>query len=101
MQITKALAAYLADCQIGLSAQTVSAYAHNLERLAADLRRRRVTQIKAITAEHLRQYFAELRTATGHKPQAAHGYSANTIHQHYRTIRTWLNWCVRRELRPD
>lgn len=98
MQISKAIAAYLADCRVGLAVPTVAVYGRNLERLAAALRRRRVRKLKAITPEHLTEYFSDLRGARGHKPQAAGGYSANTVHQHFRSVRTWLNWCVRRGL---
>jgi site-specific recombinase XerD len=101
MLIADALEDYLQDCRIGLSAATVSVYAHNLYRLRDQLAGQQIGMVEAITSAHLRNYFAELGAARGHKPQAAAGYSTSTIHQHYRTVRTWLNWCVTQRLRSD
>jgi len=96
MNVDAALQSYLADCRIGLSAATLAIYERNLTRLAGFCRQRRIGRLERLRVDDLREHFVGLKGAVGDQPQAADGYSASTLHQHYRTIRTWLNWCVKR-----
>lgn len=96
--VKSALQAFLKDCRIGLSAYTLRNYSYNLQRLAAFLREQHVGRLDRITSEHLRAYltrFQELpiQKRVGQKPP-----SKATVHQVYRVMRTWLNWCVRQQL---
>lgn len=88
MRLQACLEAYLDDCQVGLSPITAALYRRNLQPLVDWLAAQRVARLDRLTTPRLRSYFADLQTGRA-KP-----YSLNTLHQRYRTIRTWLNWCV-------
>jgi site-specific recombinase XerC len=96
MRLPECLSAYLADCQVGLSPLTSSLYARNIQPLVEWLLANDVLCLDQLSTAHLRAYFANLQ-ATQHGPRGQ-PYSQNTIHQRFRSIRTWLNWCVAQSL---
>ncbi len=96
MLLSQALQRYLQDCRIGLSPCTTRNYAYNLTRLIKWLSCRQVLSLIQLTVDDLRDYLVELRQAPGQRRGRGRPFSLATIHQVYRTTRTWLNWCVAR-----
>lgn len=98
MLVSDALHIFLQDCQIGLSPLTVRNYTYNLERLTAYLAERGVKSLGRIKANHLRNYLAHLSQQPTQKRGHHQPPSIATLHQSYRVIRAWLNWCVEQGL---
>ncbi len=80
------VSSYLDDCALGLSPNTVESYRWNLDALIEFLSSLRVRSLLRVTADHLRAFFRHLQEQ---------GYSPNTVHQHYRTVRAFFAWCIR------
>lgn len=77
------VAEYLADCRVGLSANTVSNYRWALDHLLRDLGRR---GLRSLTAEWLRAWLVQLQGR----------YSLYSVHSHWRSVRAFMRWLVRR-----
>jgi len=71
------------NVELGLSANTITAYHRDLRRLGDFLRRRAVDDWVQLTWQLLQQYLVELD---------AEGYRESTLARHVVAIRMWLRW---------
>jgi site-specific recombinase XerD len=97
-EISQAAALYLQDCEVGLSLKTVAVYRAALDKLKAYAAAHQIQYLHTLAPDDLRAHLVAMQTAVGERPQAAGGYSANTIHQHFRGLRTFFKWCQREGL---
>lgn len=90
MKTKKVVANYLRDCAIGLSLSTIDIYRLTLHRF----QRHAPRHLERITPDDCRKFL--LLVQAGDLRQAGEGpVSRNTLHQHYRSLRTFLAWCCR------
>jgi site-specific recombinase XerD len=87
--LTSSTQAFLQDSALALSKATMDNYRFNLARFARFVAERNVAGVGEVSALHLREYLNAL--------QQAH-YSASTVHQAYRVLRTFFGWCMREGL---
>lgn len=84
MLLRKAVDEFLIDCRAGgLSAKTLCVYGGNLRRFGEYMGG---IKLADPLVPHVRRYFAELQELE---------LSPYTVDQHYRTLNTFFQWCVR------
>lgn len=93
MKLKHAIASYLLDCG-GLDPDTIHVYTLALRRLDRYLKSRQVRKVSAITADHIRVFLKRL-AAGKFRARGKGPISDNTLHQHFRSIRTFFRWLVR------
>lgn len=85
-----ALAAFLLDCEARrLSARTLGFYQQELQPFLAWLASRGVTQLGSLSAPEIRAYLVTLQERK---------LASASVHAAARSIRAWLNFCVREDL---
>lgn len=82
--LSRCVKLYLGDCY-GLAQGTKDLYAYHLERFVASVGN---VGVKRVTAARLRGYLGGMRRKDGGR------YSAAYVDQVYRTLNTFLKWCV-------
>lgn len=93
MELESATASFFQDAVArNLSPKTQQRYRADLADLTQFLKKQNVTALEQITADLLREYFAELQTRRNSR-RPAQGLSPFTIEGMYRSIKTFFRWC--------
>lgn len=89
-ELRTALDAFLIDCRTRrLSKATLKFYQWELDRVVSWLEAKGVSTLEKITSTHLRSWLLELQ---------GRDLSAGSQHASARSLKAWLNWCVREDL---
>jgi len=98
MHLQRAIGEFIVACHAkGLSPSTVTIYRYQLDRFQAYAVRQAWCDVGKIETTHLRRYFAYLHNESPHYPfgkPLARPLSPATIHQAYRTLKTFFNWLL-------
>ncbi len=92
MDLERAVNLYLMDCELSLSPATVAVYRYALDSLVAFARESGAKDLEQVETNLLREFLLYIRNRP--KKNGAK-LSSSTLHQHYRSLRTFFGWCVR------
>lgn len=89
VSLTSSTQAFLQDSALALSKATIYNYRFNLARFAGFVAERGIVGVADVSPLHLRAYLNSLQQQN---------YSAATVHQAFRVLRTFFGWCQREGL---
>jgi site-specific recombinase XerC len=97
------IAAFFTACRArGLSGKTMEAYQRNLHRLELFALAKGVLTVRDVDANLVREFLAQLREEPSRyhfsKSSGTNKMSPYTVHQAFRTLRTFFIWLVREEV---
>jgi site-specific recombinase XerD len=87
--LTSSTQAFLQDSALALSRATMANYSYNLARFVGFVAARGAAGVADVSPSHLREYLNDLQKQN---------YSAATVNQAYRVLRTFFGWCLRESL---